>query len=150
MPTYDHAYTFGFSLKGSESPDGEAVSAMQLRNAITEALTNISNEELLTNCAAPFDSFEEDMFTLPAPQVAKEYELQLGRDARQYFEATVTATLDQIKENVSRHGYADNSVPWYKANVDVFDNMEIFVITEAKTGNIVASYNDSDGWDPNL
>ena len=56
---YNHAYTFGFSLV-NESPDGEATTAQQLREALLSTLARYSDIELMENCGAPFDTYEEE------------------------------------------------------------------------------------------
>ena len=53
---YNHAFTFAFELK-SNDPEGD-VGASALRQAIIEHLAKISDEDLVTNCSAPSDTFE--------------------------------------------------------------------------------------------
>lgn len=57
MSRYDHAYTFGFSVKSNDE-GGEDVTAEQLRDAIVKALARMNDVDLLENCGCPFDTFE--------------------------------------------------------------------------------------------
>ena len=57
MTRYNHAYSFGFSLI-SESETGE-VSAQELRDAIEKALARCNDIDIVENCGAPYDSYEE-------------------------------------------------------------------------------------------
>jgi hypothetical protein len=56
---YDHAYTLAFSLK-SNHPAGDDVTPRQLRTAILERLTTLSDDEILEAAGAPFDTYEVD------------------------------------------------------------------------------------------
>lgn len=56
MVTYNHAYTLGFSLE-NESEDG-TVTALNARVAIQQYLNKLSDEDLLGNIGAPFDTYE--------------------------------------------------------------------------------------------
>jgi hypothetical protein len=57
MNKYDHAYTFGFSVKSNDG-GGEDVTAEQLRDAIVKALARMDDVDLLENCGCPFDTYE--------------------------------------------------------------------------------------------
>ena len=75
--------------------------------------------------------------------------IQVGRDARIYFKATVEAeSLEDAMSNVSRHGYdcPDDTV-WVEDGMDDFDNVETCSIsTSDGKETMLASYEDSDGW----
>lgn len=58
MESYNHAYTFGFSLINGDA-EGYAT-AQELRSAILRALSRITDDELVENCGAPFDTIKED------------------------------------------------------------------------------------------
>ena len=75
--------------------------------------------------------------------------IQVGRDARIYFKATVEAeSLEDAMSNVSHHGYdcPDDTV-WEEDGVDDFDNVETCAIS-ADDGKetLLASYDDGEGW----
>jgi hypothetical protein len=58
--TYNHAYTLAFEVAGSKDESGEDVTGAQLRAALLERLSRLSDEELVEACEAPYDTFEED------------------------------------------------------------------------------------------
>ena len=78
--------------------------------------------------------------------------IQVGRDARIYFKATVEAeSLEDAMSNVSRHGYdCPPSVIWEDDGIDEFDNLETCAIS-ANDGEetLLASYDDGEGWKTN-
>jgi hypothetical protein len=55
---YNHAFTFGFSLE-NESPNGETT-PQEIRQALINALAQCTDEDLIGNCGAPFDTYEVD------------------------------------------------------------------------------------------
>jgi hypothetical protein len=57
MTKYNHAYTLGFSLE-SNHESGDDLTANQVRAAIIESLSNLSDSELLENLGYPFDTYE--------------------------------------------------------------------------------------------
>lgn len=59
MKTYNHAYSFCFSVSGSTTDDGMDVTAEQLRSALIHRLKHMDDDELLEAVGAPFDTFEE-------------------------------------------------------------------------------------------
>jgi hypothetical protein len=62
MNRFNHAYCFGFSLENN-SPDGEETTAQELRAAILSRLSQMPDSELLENCGAPFDTYENEETT---------------------------------------------------------------------------------------
>ncbi len=58
--TWNHAFTLGFAVTGSTTDDGKEITAQQFRAAIMKALRNLSDDELLENLSAPFDTYEEE------------------------------------------------------------------------------------------
>jgi len=59
-PTYNHAYTFAFEVKGSTDETGENVPGARLREALLERINRLSDAEIVEACEAPYDTFEED------------------------------------------------------------------------------------------
>jgi len=60
--TYNHAYTIAFELSGSTDPDGDDVTAEQLREALIrriEKLDSTGDLEWLEAAGAPWGSYEE-------------------------------------------------------------------------------------------
>jgi len=60
--TYNHAYTIAFELSGSTDPDGDDVTAEQLREALMRRIENLDSAgdlEWLEAAGAPYDSYEE-------------------------------------------------------------------------------------------
>ena len=56
--TYAHAFTFGFATTGSEDEEGNVPGAT-LRQRIIEKLQQMTDDEIVENCGAPFATFEE-------------------------------------------------------------------------------------------
>lgn len=59
MKTYNHGFDLGFSIGGSTTPDGEDLTAAQLREGLQKRINSLSDDELLEALGAPFDSYEE-------------------------------------------------------------------------------------------
>lgn len=59
MTTYDHAYSFEFSVSGSTCEEGSDLTAEQLRHKLKERIDSLSDEDLMVTLGAPFDSYEE-------------------------------------------------------------------------------------------
>lgn len=57
MPKYNHAYSLGFSVD-SDTEDGSDVTADQLRQSIRRWIDEVSDDGLLENCDAPWDTYE--------------------------------------------------------------------------------------------
>jgi hypothetical protein len=57
--TYNHAYTFAFELKGSLAENAADVTGAQLRTALIERVSRLSDDEILEACDAPYDTMEE-------------------------------------------------------------------------------------------
>lgn len=77
------------------------------------------------------------------------FRVQVGRDARVYYSATVEADdLEDAKSKLSRHGYdCPDETEWELDGVDDFDNVETCAICEVKHPHeVLASYTDQDGW----
>lgn len=60
MTTFNHAYSFCFSVSGSRTDDGMDVTAEQLREALIHRLKHMDDDELLEAVDAPFDTYEEN------------------------------------------------------------------------------------------
>jgi len=78
-----------------------------------------------------------------------QFSVQVGRDARVYYTATVEAeSLDDAQSKLSRHGYdSDPDVSWTLDGTDDFDNVETCAISTADGETLLASYSDGDGWE---
>ena len=78
-----------------------------------------------------------------------QFVIQVGRDARRYYKATVEAkSLEDAMSKVSRHGYnCPPGVIWGDDGIDEFDNVETCAIS-ANDGEetLLASYDDGEGW----
>ena len=79
------------------------------------------------------------------------FTVQVGRDARVYFSAEIEAeSLEAAKNMVSRHGFnAAQGTSWIDDGTDVFDNVETCNISEPD-GNVLADWNEGDGWKEEL
>jgi hypothetical protein len=77
------------------------------------------------------------------------FEVQVGRDARVYYTATIEAdSLAAAKAMTTRNGFeAPEGTKWTKDGEDVFDNVETVNIYDPDTAETVASYGDGDGWE---
>jgi len=80
----------------------------------------------------------------------KKFNVQVGRDARVYFTATVEAmSLQDAQNMLSRHGYeCPDHVEWTHGvdDFDQFDLVETCVISDPDTDEVLANYHDNDGW----
>jgi predicted aspartyl protease len=79
----------------------------------------------------------------------KTFEVQVGRDARVYYTATIEVdSLEAAKAMTTRDGFeAPEGTKWTKDGEDVFDNVETVNIYDPDTAETVASYGDGDGWE---
>lgn len=59
VTTYNHAFTLGFSIGGSTHSTGEDITGQDIRHKLIKRLEGMSNEEILENVGAPFDTYEE-------------------------------------------------------------------------------------------
>lgn len=61
--SYNHAYTIGFEVSGSEDPDGEDVTPARLREALLKRIADLDatpeGKEWLEAVGAPYDTYEE-------------------------------------------------------------------------------------------
>jgi len=60
MPLYNHAFDIAFAIPHSEDPNGEEITADQMRRAIIDRALKLDDDELLEAVGSPFDSFEEE------------------------------------------------------------------------------------------
>lgn len=64
MTTYSHAYSFSFAVPGSTHPNGEDLTAGQLRAAMVKRLSDMihdmSDEELVMACGRPEATMPSD------------------------------------------------------------------------------------------
>ena len=60
MAKYNHAFAFAFSLV-NDSESGNETTAKELRQAIINHLSNVSDTELVENCGMPFDTYTEEL-----------------------------------------------------------------------------------------
>ena len=60
MTTYNHAFTFAFEIGNSKDPEGNDLTPYTLRLQIISKLNAMSDEDLLENLGAPFDTHEEE------------------------------------------------------------------------------------------
>jgi hypothetical protein len=82
------------------------------------------------------------------PEPVKTYGIQVGRDAREYFSATATCALSDIRENVTRHGYAgDVDDGWKGIGTEIYDAVEVVNVTDPDTGKVIARWTEGDGWE---
>jgi hypothetical protein len=85
--------------------------------------------------------------TVQMKEEPKQYEVQVGRDARVYFKAIFTNTLEQLKDSVSRHGFTQEPENgWINDGVDDFENLETINITDLDIDEVIASWSEGDGW----
>jgi hypothetical protein len=77
------------------------------------------------------------------------FEVQVGRDARVYFTATIEAeSLEAAKAMTSRHGFnAPEGTVWTKGGDDVFENVETVNIYDPDTAETISAYTSGDGWE---
>lgn len=77
------------------------------------------------------------------------FSVQVGRDARVYYTATVEAdNLEDAQSKLSRHGYdCSPDVQWTRDGIDDFDHVETCAISTADGETVLASYSDGDGWE---
>lgn len=61
MTKYNHAYSLCFSVV-SDTEDGSDVTAKQLREAIRRWVDEANDDGLLSNCDAPYDTYEIEDF----------------------------------------------------------------------------------------
>lgn len=106
--------------------------------AINEAITPIA-EKLVA----------DDTDEAAGPDFVETFDIQVGRDARVYYSATTTGTLQEIMNNMSRHGYAGEvgKGGWKRDGVDCFDNVETVNIYDTASSRILARYTTSEGWE---
>jgi len=55
---YNHAFTIAFEVKSS-NPHGEDLTGGELREALLRRVNELSDEEFVEACDAPFDSYYE-------------------------------------------------------------------------------------------
>lgn len=93
--------------------------------------------------------WDDEPEDIPQPEEQpKTYEIQVGRDARIYFRAEVTGTIQDIQDNLSRHGYVGEiNGAWKEDGVNDFENVETFHISDPDTEEVVASWSESNGWE---
>ena len=73
--------------------------------------------------------------------------LRVGRDARQWWRATVTAPdLAALEARMGRHGY-EGDAEWQKDDTDGFDNVKEAQILDLRTGKLLSLYQDGVGWE---
>ena len=60
-PTYDHAFSLGFSIQGSTHHQGDDLTAQQYREAVIRRVDELGDDKAAWEeaCGMPFDSFEE-------------------------------------------------------------------------------------------
>jgi hypothetical protein len=77
------------------------------------------------------------------------FEVQVGRDARVYYTATIEAeSLEAAKALNGRHGFdAPKGTVWNKDGLDEFDNVETVNIYDPDTAEMFATYTSGDGWE---
>jgi hypothetical protein len=75
--------------------------------------------------------------------------VQIGRDARVYYTATIEAeSLEAAKAMTSRHGFkAPEGTKWTQGGFEDFDNVETVNIYDPDTAEMFATYIDGDGWE---
>lgn len=56
--TYNHAFSFAFSIVAKSKEDASDLTPTQIRNAIKAYLDKLEDWEIMENVAAPFDTFE--------------------------------------------------------------------------------------------
>lgn len=62
FPTYNHAFTIAFELSGSTDPDGDDVTAEDLRSALLKRIEDLDSAgdfDWLEAAGAPYDSYKE-------------------------------------------------------------------------------------------
>jgi hypothetical protein len=78
------------------------------------------------------------------------FEIQVGRDARVYYKATIEAeSLEAAMAMHSRHGFdAPEGTEWIADGADDFDQVETLNISQTVDGEdvLLASFDDNDGW----
>jgi hypothetical protein len=60
MPKYNHAYTIAFEVPGSADEEGKDVTGSRLREALLARVNELSDDDMLEACDAPYDTFEEE------------------------------------------------------------------------------------------
>lgn len=77
------------------------------------------------------------------------FDIQVGRDARVYYSATIEAvSLEAAKKKLSRHGYdVPDSVVWIQEGFDDFENIETCNISNVGEDEVLARYTDENGWE---
>lgn len=60
MITFNHAYAFCFSVKGSLCEDGSDVTPKDIREAMMSRLAELTDGELMEAVDCPFDSIEDN------------------------------------------------------------------------------------------
>ena len=57
---YNHAFNFAFSVDAAD-PTGDHIPVAELRGALIKKLAAMSDNELLENLGAPFDTYEHSV-----------------------------------------------------------------------------------------
>lgn len=80
------------------------------------------------------------------------FEVQVGRDARIYYTATIEAdSLEAAMAMSGSHGFnAPEGTVWTKDGFDDFDHVETVNIYDPDTAETIARFTDNDGWEAEL
>lgn len=57
MPKFNHAYTFAFEVTSNDE-NGADLTGLDLRRALLARLDDLSDNDMIEACDAPYDTFE--------------------------------------------------------------------------------------------
>ena len=77
------------------------------------------------------------------------YEVQIGRNVRTYYTATVEAdSVEDLARRVSEEDFESLATDWKKGGADEPETVEVANIADQETDTIVGRWTEEDGWDP--